>query len=77
MALHIFEHGIQKILLKRKRTIILRTHRKDILKNSSWILHFDSNGRLELQGTFEDLWRCHKELFDEKVILFPNYMVHL
>ena len=67
LALHIFEHGIQKILLKRKRTVILRTHRKDLLKNSSWIIQLNEDGNLLTQGKFQDLQKTHPDLFHEKV----------
>ena len=67
LALHIFEHGIQKVLLKRKRTVIIRTHRKDLLKHACKILSFDADGHLNAQGTYTDLSQSNLELFEEQV----------
>ena len=67
LALHIFEHGIQKVLLKRKRTVIIRIHRKDLLKHACKILSFDANGHLIAQGTYADLRQSTPELFEDQV----------
>jgi ABC-type multidrug transport system fused ATPase/permease subunit len=66
LSLHIFQEGILKILLKRKRTVLLSTHRKDFLPKADWILAFDEkSSQLSSQGTFSVLKVQSPALFQD------------
>ena len=52
LANHIFNVGIMKILLKRKRTVLLATDRLDFIEKASKIV-FLKDGKIEAQVKFE------------------------
>ena len=62
IGLHIFEHGILKILLKRKRTVIMCCQRKDFLTRADLILNFGINGQLEDQGSYLEIKKSNPDL---------------
>ena len=62
LALHIFEHGILNILLKRKRTVFMSCERKDFWPRADIILDFNQ-GVLEHQGNYHELKRLNPDLF--------------
>ena len=61
---HIFDHGILRILLKRKRTVIMSCNRQDFLQRADSILYFDETDQLQYQGTYPELKRRHPEWLD-------------
>ena len=61
-GLHIFEHGILQILLKRKRTVIICCQRKDFLPRADLILNFGPDGQLEDQGSYLELKKSNPNL---------------
>ena len=62
LALHIFEHGILNILLKRKRTVFMSCERKDFWPRADIILDFNQ-GVLEHQGNYHEMKRLNPSLF--------------
>ena len=62
IGLHIFEHGILKILMKRKRTVIMCCQHKDFLTRADLILNFGLDGQLEDKGTYLELKRSKPDL---------------
>ncbi|XP_033096664.1 ATP-binding cassette sub-family C member 8-like [Anneissia japonica] len=60
---HVFENGIKKWLIGNKRTVILVTHQLQYLPFADQIIVM-KNGRIQLQGTFEEVASHDKILYE-------------
>ncbi|KAG1650730.1 Multidrug resistance-associated protein 1 [Nymphon striatum] len=51
---HVFSHGITKILLKKRRTVILVTHKLQFLPKAKMIIVLE-NGKVKRSGSYSDI----------------------
>ncbi|CAB4057871.1 ABCC9 [Lepeophtheirus salmonis] len=63
---HVFEEGVLKILLKRRRTVFLTTERLDFLHRADHIVAL-KDGMIKAQGTIQDVTRLCPELLSTKL----------
>ncbi|CAL4064790.1 unnamed protein product, partial [Meganyctiphanes norvegica] len=61
---HVWEEGIVKLLLKRRRTVILATHSSNLTKHAAKIIYIE-NGRIVHQGSPKEVAKAAPELWQE------------
>ncbi|CAM1323224.1 Sur (predicted) [Pycnogonum litorale] len=54
VGIHVFEQGIQRLLLKRKRTVLLVTHKLQYLPKAAMIVVLDK-GQIKVKGTYGEI----------------------
>ncbi|CAN7987080.1 unnamed protein product [Ixodes hexagonus] len=61
VAMHVFEHGIRNLLLRRHRTVILVTHKQELLIHAFKVIILEG-GKIRCQGNLSEIERMEPDL---------------
>ncbi|XP_029846376.2 ATP-binding cassette sub-family C member Sur isoform X1 [Ixodes scapularis] len=61
VAMHVFEHGIRNLLLRRHRTVILVTHKQELLIHAFKVIILEA-GKIRCQGNLSEIESMEPDL---------------